>query len=138
MMSEFFNIDYPGYAPLEIKLAEPDDFLKIRETLSRIGVASRKEKILYQYCHILHKRGQYFITHFKELFALDGKLANIDDEDLMRRNIIAKLLSDWGLLEILQPALHENVAEMSQIKIISYKDKDEWDLVTKYNIGKKP
>lgn len=138
MMSEFFNIDYPGYAPLEIKLAEPDDFLKIRETLSRIGVASRKEKILYQSCHILHKRGQYFITHFKELFALDGKLANIDDEDLMRRNIIAKLLSDWGLLEILQPELHENVAEMSQIKIISYKDKDEWDLVTKYNIGKKP
>ena len=100
MMSEFFNIDYPGYAPLEIILAEPDDFLKIRETLSRIGVASRKDQILYQSCHILHKRGQYFITHFKELFALDGKLANIDDEDLMRRNIIAKLLSDWGLLKI--------------------------------------
>lgn len=138
MMSEFFKIDYPGYAPLEIILAEPDDFLKIRETLSRIGVASRKEQILYQSCHILHKRGQYFITHFKELFALDGKLANIDDEDLMRRNIIAKLLSDWGLLEILQPELHANVAEMSQIKIISYKDKEEWSLVTKYNIGKKP
>ena len=138
MMSEFFNIDYPGYAPLEIILAEPDDFLKIRETLSRIGVASRKEQILYQSCHILHKRGQYFITHFKELFALDGKLANIDDEDLMRRNIIAKLLSDWGLLKILQPELHENVAEMSQIKIISYKDKEDWSLVTKYNIGKKP
>jgi|TARA_B110000908_G_C10255337_1_gene455001 hypothetical protein len=138
MMSEFFNIDYPGYAPLEIILAEPDDFLKIRETLSRIGVASRKDQILYQSCHILHKRGQYFITHFKELFALDGKLANIDDEDLMRRNIIAKLLSDWGLLKILQPELHENVAEMSQIKIISYKDKEDWSLVTKYNIGKKP
>ena len=137
-MSEFFNIDYPGYAPLEIILAEPDDFLKIRETLSRIGVASRKDQILYQSCHILHKRGQYFITHFKELFALDGKLANIDDEDLMRRNIIAKLLSDWGLLKILQPELHENVAEMSQIKIISYKDKEDWSLVTKYNIGKKP
>lgn len=137
-MSEFFNIDYPGYAPLEIKFSQPDDFLKIRETLSRIGVASRKEKILYQSCHILHKRGQYFITHFKELFALDGKSANIDDDDLMRRNIIAKLLSDWGLLEILQPELHSNIAEMSQIKIISYKDKDDWDLVTKYNIGKKP
>ena len=137
-MSEFFNIDYPGYAPLEIKFSQPDDFLKIRETLSRIGVASRKEKILYQSCHILHKRGQYFIMHFKELFALDGKSANIDDDDLMRRNIIAKLLSDWGLLEILQPELHSNIAEMSQIKIISYKDKDDWDLVTKYNIGKKP
>lgn len=136
-MSEFFDIDYPGYAPLEIKLSQPDDFLKIRETLSRIGVASRKEKILYQSCHILHKRGQYFITHFKELFALDGKSANIDDEDLMRRNIIAKLLSDWSLLEILQPELHENVAEMNQIKIISYKEKDEWNLVTKYNIGRK-
>src|SRR6056300_1016383 len=122
---------------LEIKLKEPDDFLKVRETLSRIGVASRKEKKLYQSCHILHKQGRYFITHFKELFALDGKSANLDDTDLARRNSIAKLLSDWGLLSILTPELHEECAPIGQIKIISYKEKDEWELVAKYNIGRK-
>lgn len=137
MSVDFFNIDYPGYAPLEIKLKNSDDFLKIRETLSRIGVASRKEKVLYQSCHILHKQGRYFITHFKELFALDGKDADFEDADLERRNTIAKLLSDWGLLEILSQEIHENQAPMSHIKIISYKEKGDWELVTKYNIGRK-
>lgn len=136
-MGDYFDIDYPGYAPLEIKIDHADDFLKIRETLSRIGVASRKEKKLYQSCHILHKQGRYFITHFKELFALDGKSANLDDSDLARRNSIATLLSDWGLLSILKPELLEDLAPIGQIKIISYKEKDEWDLVAKYNIGRK-
>lgn len=136
-MGDYFDIDYPGYQPLEIKIDHADDFLKIRETLSRIGVASRKEKKLYQSCHILHKQGRYFITHFKELFALDGKSANLDDTDLARRNSIAKLLSEWGLLSILKPELHDDLAPIGQIKIISYKEKDEWDLVAKYNIGRK-
>ena len=112
-------------------------FLKIRETLSRIGVASTKDRILYQSCHILHKQGRYFIVHFKELFALDGKQADLTINDIERRNTIAKLLLDWGLLSIISPELHETKAPLSQIKIISYKDKGDWDLQSKYNIGKK-
>ena len=120
---------------LEVSLKEPDDFLKIRETLSRIGVASRREKKLYQSCHILHKQGRYYIVHFKELFALDGKDTNLSENDIARRNSIAKLLKDWGLVNIIGNA--ENVAPMSQIKIISFKEKNDWILETKYNIGKK-
>ena len=132
----YFNIDYPGYSPLEITLKDPEDFLKVRETLSRIGVASKKEKVLYQSCHILHKKGRYFITHFKELFALDGKEADFQDNDIERRNTIAKLLSDWGLVVLVEPIATE-FAPLSQIKIISFKEKGEWELVPKYNIGKK-
>ena len=120
---------------LEVTLNEADDFLKVRETLSRIGVASRKEKKLYQSCHILHKQGRYFIVHFKELFALDGKPTNISINDLERRNTIAGLLSDWELVEILGD--NEPRAPLSQIKVLAYKEKDEWILETKYNIGKK-
>ena len=120
---------------LEVGLKEPDDFLKIRETLSRIGVASRKERKLYQSCHILHKQGRYYIVHFKELFALDGKQTNLSDNDVARRNTIANLLRDWGLVTIMGSA--EPVAPLSQIKIISFKEKNEWILETKYNIGKK-
>ena len=120
---------------LEISLKEPDDFLKVRETLSRIGVASRKEKKLYQSCHILHKQGRYYIVHFKELFALDGKPANISINDIERRNTIAKLLSDWELVELIGKS--EPQAPLSQIKVLSYREKDEWILETKYNIGKK-
>ena len=120
---------------LEVSLKEPDDFLKVRATLSRIGVASRKERKLYQSCHILHKQGRYYIVHFKELFALDGKETNISENDIARRNSIAKLLKDWGLVDIIGNA--DVVAPLSQIKIISYKEKDEWILETKYNIGKK-
>jgi hypothetical protein len=137
MTNEFFNIDVEGYVPLEITLDHPDDFLKIKETLTRIGVASKKDKILYQSCHILHKQGRYFIVHFKELFALDGKQAELTDNDLERRNVIAKLLSDWGLLKIIDSDLHQAIAPLSQVKVISYKEKDEWDLQSKYNIGKK-
>jgi len=137
MTNEFFNIDVEGYRPLEVILDHPDDFLKIKETLTRIGVASKKDKILYQSCHILHKQGRYFIVHFKELFALDGKQAELTDNDLERRNVIAKLLSDWGLLKIIDVELHNNLAPLSQVKVISYKEKDEWDLQSKYNIGKK-
>jgi len=120
---------------LEIKLAEPDDFLKVRETLSRIGIASRKERKLYQSCHILHKQGRYFLVHFKELFALDGKPSNISINDVQRRNTIATLLSDWGLMEIMGNA--EDKAPLSQIKVLTYKEKNEWLLETKYNIGNK-
>ena len=109
----------------------------MRETLSRIGVASKKDKVLYQSCHILHKQGRYFITHFKELFALDGKEADLSDSDLQRRNAIAKLLSDWGLVELLDDTIIEDTAPISQIKILPFKEKDEWTLVTKYNIGRK-
>lgn len=137
MSNEYFKIDYPGYVPLEVTLVQPDDFLKVRETLTRIGVASRKDKILYQSCHILHKQGRYYIVHFKELFALDGKLADITDNDLQRRNTIAKLLSDWGLIKVLDKNIIADLAPLSQIKVISYKDKDDWDLQAKYNIGKK-
>jgi hypothetical protein len=137
MSNEFFRIDYPGYMPLEVTLVQPDDFLKVRETLTRIGVASRKDKILYQSCHILHKQGRYYIVHFKELFALDGKQADITDNDIERRNTIAKLLSDWGLIKILNIKAIEDQAPLSQIKVIAFKDKDDWDLQAKYNIGKK-
>jgi len=120
---------------LEVGLKEPDDFLKVRETLSRIGVASRKERKLYQSCHILHKQGRYFITHFKELFALDGKVVNLSENDIARRNTIANLLKDWGLVDII--GIAEPVAPLSQIKVLSFKEKNEWELSTKYNIGKK-
>ena len=120
---------------LEVGLKEPDDFLKVRETLSRIGVASRKERTLYQSCHILHKQGRYFIVHFKELFALDGKNTNLSENDIARRNTIANLLKDWGLVDIIS-TLGE-AAPLSQIKVLSFKEKDEWILETKYNIGKK-
>jgi len=119
-----------------VGLNEPDDFLKVRETLSRIGVASRKEKKLYQSCHILHKQGRYYIVHFKELFALDGKRTNISTNDLSRRNTIANLLQDWGLIQIMSESPYE-AAPLSQIKILTYKEKNEWLLETKYNIGKK-
>ena len=129
------SINWKPEQMLEVQLKEPDDFLKIRETLSRIGVASRKEKILYQSCHILHKQGKYYITHFKELFALDGKDTNLSENDIARRNTIAKLLGDWGLVEI--KGNTEPAAPLSQIKIIAFKEKDSWELCTKYNIGKK-
>ena len=122
---------------LEVGLKEPDDFLKVRETLSRIGVASRKEKKLYQSCHILHKQGRYYIVHFKELFALDGKFANFSENDIERRNTIAQLLSDWGLITILNKENAQNKAPLSQIKVLAFKDKNDWDLQAKYNIGKK-
>ena len=124
---------------VEVTLNEQDDFLKVRETLTRIGVSSRKEKVLYQSCHILHKQGQYYIVHFKELFALDGKPSNISENDIQRRNAIAKLLEEWGLIKILNSKLLEdNIAPLHQIKIIAFKEKDEWSLIPKYNIGKKP
>ena len=122
---------------LEITLREPDDFLKVRETLTRIGVASRKEKKLFQSCHILHKQGRYFIVHFKELFLLDGKNANLDETDIGRRNTIATLMSDWGLINIENKQLAENQAPLRQIKIIPFKEKNEWELCPKYNIGNK-
>jgi hypothetical protein len=120
---------------LEVGLKEPDDFLKVRETLSRIGVASRKEKKLYQSCHILHKQGRYYIVHFKELFALDGKNTNLSENDVARRNTIANLLKDWGLINVLGDTTV--VAPLSQIKVLSFSEKNEWTLETKYNIGKK-
>ena len=137
MLNEHLRIDLTGYKPLEVTLTQPDDFLKVKETLTRIGVASRKEKILFQSCHILHKQGKYYIVHFKELFALDGKPVDLVENDIERRNTIAKLLSDWGLIKILDVGSHANTAPLSQIKIIAFKEKSEWDLQTKYNIGKK-
>ena len=122
---------------VEVKLKEDDDFLKVKETLTRIGIASRKEKKLFQSCHILHKQGRYFIVHFKELFALDGKTANFSDNDAERRNTIAQLLSDWGLIAILNNTIAEKKAPLSQIKVLAFKEKGEWDLQAKYNIGKK-
>jgi len=122
---------------VEINLREPDDFLKVRETLTRIGVASRKEKKLYQSCHILHKQGKYYIVHFKELFALDGKYANITVNDVQRRNRIIKLLVDWGLVELLEEEKIMDIAPLNQIKVIAYKEKGEWTLEQKYNIGSK-
>ena len=122
---------------LEVVLNEPDDFLKVRETLTRIGVASRKEKKLYQSCHILHKQGRYFIVHFKELFALDGKHANLTLNDVQRRNRIALLLADWGLISVVKPDSVNDVAPLNQIKVLAYKDKGDWVLEQKYNIGKK-
>ena len=120
---------------LEVGLKEPDDFLKVRETLSRIGVASRKERKLYQSCHILHKQGRYYIVHFKELFALDGKKTNLSKNDIARRNTIANLLNDWGLINIIEEVT--DLAPLSQIKVLSFNEKSEWTLETKYNIGKK-
>ena len=120
---------------LEVTLNEPDDFLKIRETLTRIGVASRKDNKLYQSCHILHKQGRYFIVHFKELFLLDGKKSNLEDNDVGRRNTIATLMSDWGLLTVENKEQLQPIAPLRQIKIISFKDKDQWELCPKYNIG---
>jgi len=124
---------------IEVTLNEQDDFLKVRETLTRIGVSSRKEKVLYQSCHILHKQSKYYITHFKELFALDGKPSNISENDIQRRNAIANLLEEWGLVTILNKELmKDNIAPLHQVKIISFKEKNDWQLITKYNIGKKP
>ena len=125
---------------VEVTLGEKDDFLKVRETLTRIGVASKKDRILYQSCHILHKQGKYYIVHFKELFALDGKPTDLSENDLSRRNAISQLLEDWGLVKIVNRKQVENPPPifLSQIKILSHKEKDDWDLVPKYNIGKKP
>ena len=131
------TVDWSQAQMLEVVLNEPDDFLKVRETLTRIGVASRKEKKLYQSCHILHKQGKYFIVHFKELFALDGKHANLTINDVQRRNRITRLLADWGLITILKEDSVANIAPLNQIKVLSYKDKGDWILEQKYNIGKK-
>ena len=122
---------------IEVTLNEPDDFLKVRETLTRIGVASRKEKKIYQSCHILHKQGRYYIVHFKELFALDGKHANLTVNDVQRRNRIIQLLCDWGLVTVIEPERVTDIAPLNQIKVLAYKEKNEWILETKYNIGKK-
>tara|TARA_Y100001938_G_scaffold148290_1_gene231514 strand:- start:256 stop:693 length:438 start_codon:yes stop_codon:yes gene_type:complete len=130
-------IEWKPDSMLEVKIKEPDDFLKIRETLTRIGVASRKERKIYQSCHILHKQGRYFIVHFKELFALDGKTANIFINDIERRNTIAQLLCDWGLVELVNKIQESNKAPLSQIKVLPFKEKNEWTLEPKYNIGKK-
>ena len=138
MTVEMIYYDWTPESMLEVILPEPDNFLKVRETLTRIGIASRKENKLYQSCHILHKQGRYFIVHFKELFALDGKPSNISENDIQRRNTIANLLEEWGLIKVLNKSIiGENIAPLHQIKIISYREKDEWELVAKYNIGKK-
>jgi len=131
------TVEWSSEDMVEVSLSEPDDFLKVRETLTRIGVASRKDKKLFQSCHILHKQGRYFITHFKELFALDGKEANLTENDIERRNTIAQLLADWGLIAIINATVAEKKAPLSQIKVLSFKEKNEWDLQAKYNIGKK-
>ena len=131
------TVDWSQDQMLEVVLNEPDDFLKVRETLTRIGVASRKEKKIYHSCHILHKQGRYFIVHFKELFALDGKHANLTSNDVQRRNRIAQLLVDWGLVGIVSSDSIQDVAPLNQIKVLSYKDKGDWILETKYNIGSK-
>jgi len=131
------TVDWSPDQMVEVSLGEPDDFLKVRETLTRIGVASRKEKKLYQSCHILHKQGRYYIVHFKELFALDGKRANLTINDVQRRNRITQLLADWGLIKILNADNIQDIAPLNQIKVLSYKDKGDWMLETKYNIGRK-
>ena len=132
------TISWSSADMLEVTIKQPDDFLKVRETLTRIGVASRKDKTLFQSCHILHKQGKYFITHFKELFALDGKKSTLTENDIQRRNTIALLLQDWNLIDVVNTALVENKAPLSQIKVLPFKEKNEWQLVAKYNIGKKP
>ena len=137
MSVEMIYYDWTPESMLEVTLPEPDNFLKVRETLTRIGIASRKEQKLFQSCHILHKQGRYFIVHFKELFALDGKESNITSGDIERRNAIAGLLADWELLKIVSPTQADSKASLSQIKVVSYKEKNQWDLVPKYNIGKK-
>ena len=134
-MEENNIIEWNPNNMLEVTLNEPDDFLKVRETLTRIGVASRKDNKLYQSCHILHKQGRYFIVHFKELFLLDGKKSNLEENDVARRNTIATLMSDWGLLSVDNKDKLQPIAPLRQIKIISFKDKDQWDLCPKYNIG---
>ena len=131
------EVNWTSDQMVEISLGEPDDFLKVRETLTRIGVASRKEKKIYQSCHILHKQGRYFLVHFKELFALDGKHANLTSNDVQRRNRIAQLLSDWGLVEVLNTDQIKDIAPLNQIKVLAYRDKGDWILETKYNIGSK-
>jgi hypothetical protein len=137
MTVEMIYYDWTPDSMLEVTLPEPDNFLKIRETLTRIGIASRKENKLFQSCHILHKQGRYFIVHFKELFALDGKESNITSNDVERRNTVAGLLQDWGLLTIVDNTKAEPKVSLSQIKVVAFKEKNEWDLVPKYNIGKK-
>jgi hypothetical protein len=138
MTQDFFNLDLPfEYSPLEVRLTQPDDFLKVRETLTRIGVASRRDNTLFQSCHILHKQGHYFIVHFKELFALDGKQADLSRNDIQRRNSIGKLLADWGLVTMVDPDKYTDQAPLSQIKILNYDEKNQWNLQAKYNIGKK-
>ena len=129
--------DWSPSKMIEVALAEPDDFLKVRETLTRIGVPSRKEKKIYQSCHILHKQGKYFIVHFKELFALDGKKANLSVNDFQRRNRIVQLLADWGLVNVISSDMVTDIAPLNQIKVISYREKGDWKLETKYNIGKR-
>jgi len=136
-MSGETEIQWKQTDMVEVVLKEPDDFLKVRETLTRIGVASRKERKIYQSCHILHKQGKYYIVHFKELFALDGKHTNFSLNDLQRRNRIAQLLSDWGLINIVSPDKVENLAPLNQIKVLAFKDKNDWTLESKYNIGRK-
>ncbi len=136
-MEENNLIEWTPSSMLEVTLNEPDDFLKVRETLTRIGVASRKDNKLYQSCHILHKQGRYFIVHFKELFLLDGKKSNLEENDIARRNTIATLMSDWGLVTIEGRTKVEPLAPLRQIKIIPFKEKNEWDLCPKYNIGNK-
>ena len=131
------TVEWSQAQMVEVTLNEPDDFLKVRETLTRIGVASRKEKKLYQSCHILHKQGRYYIVHFKELFALDGKHANLTGNDVQRRNRIARLLSDWGLISVVKAEAVVDIAPLNQIKVLAYKEKGEWILEQKYNIGKK-
>jgi len=131
------EVNWSADQMVEVTLNEPDDFLKVRETLTRIGVASRKEKKIYQSCHILHKQGRYFLVHFKELFALDGKHANLTSNDVQRRNRIAQLLADWGLVGIVDADKIQDIAPLNQIKVLSYKDKGDWILETKYNIGAK-
>ena len=131
------TVEWSQNQMVEVLLNEPDDFLKVRETLTRIGVASRKEKKLYQSCHILHKQGRYYIVHFKELFALDGKHANLTQNDVQRRNRIAQLLADWGLISIVDVEKIQDIAPLNQIKVLAYKDKQDWILETKYNIGSK-
>ena len=138
MTVEMIYYDWTPDSMLEVVLPEPDNFLKIRETLTRIGIASRKEQKLFQSCHILHKQGRYFIVHFKELFALDGKESNITSNDVERRNTVAGLLQDWGLLKIVDNFKSEPKVSLSQIKVVAFKEKNEWELVPKYNIGKKP
>ena len=131
------EVQWTTESMIEVALREPDDFLKVRETLTRIGVASRKEKKLYQSCHILHKQGKYYIVHFKELFALDGKKANLSINDVQRRNRIVQLLGDWGLVTISSKESIADVAPLSQIKVLAYREKGDWTLESKYNIGKK-
>lgn len=131
------NSDWDAQSMVEVRLKQPDDFLKVRETLTRIGVASRNERKLYQSCHILHKQGRYYIVHFKELFLLDGKNSDFSDNDLQRRNRITKLLSDWGLVDVVNEQMIEDASSISQIKILPHKEKAEWELIPKYSIGSK-